>query len=141
MIYKQIELDDKFHDFLMDKIYEVKSFAKSNPQMECFLSVAFPETEDSTCPDISVFLNYQPNYNISQELKDSLIEERKSYIDSMKLMIDDSTYLNYLEDNYSSYSWELSCYGSHSIGLSLDQFKKLEAAWKAINRVDKIDNI
>lgn len=139
MIYKQIELDDKFHDFLMDKIYEVKSFAKSNPQMECFLSVAFPETEDSTCPDISVFLNYQPNYNISQELKDSLIEERKLYIDSMKLMMGDSEYIKSLEDE--AYSWELSCYGSHSIGLSLEQFRKLEAAWKAINRDDKIDNI
>ena len=33
------------------------------------------------------------------------------------------------------------CYGSHSIGLSLEQFRKLEAACKASNRENKIDDI
>lgn len=142
MIYKQIKLDDKFHDFMMENIYETKSFVKSHPERICFITVAFPVTEDSTCPDISVFLNYQPNPDISQELKDSLIEERKSYINSMKLL--NPTYKNYFNTIIQSeedVDWELGCYGSHSIRLSLEQYKRLEMAWKALDRDNKIDDI
>lgn len=143
MIYKQIELDDKFHEFLMNNIYEAKDFARCNPQMECFISVSFPETEGTGYPDISVFLNYVPNHNISQELKDSLTEERKSrnefFNNSMKLL--DPTYKGWISDENEPYSWELSCYGSHGIELSLEQFKRLETAWKSSNREDSIDDI
>lgn len=141
MIYKQIELDDKFHEFLMNNIYEAKDFARSNPQMECFISVSFPERTD--CLDISVFLNYVPNHNISQELKDSLTEERKSrnefFNNSMKLL--DPTYKGWIPDENEPDSWEWGCYGSHGLGLSLEEFRKLESTWKASNREDSIDDI
>ena len=139
MIYKQIKLDDKFHDFMMENIYEAKSFAKSHPERICFITVAFPETEDSSYPDISVILNYQPNPNISQKLKDSLTEERKSYINSMKLL--NPELKDYYPEGDEPYNWEWSCYGSESIGLSLEQYKRLETAWRALDRDNKIDDI
>ena len=131
MFYKQIELDDKFREFLINNIYEAKDFAITNPQMECFISVSFPETNETDYPDISVFLNYVPNHNISQELKDSLTVERKSY----------SNYKDCISEENESHSWELGCYGSHRIGLSLEEFKKLESTWKASNRENSIDDI
>jgi hypothetical protein len=122
MIYKQIEIDDSFQEFLMKNIYEARQFARTHPERICFITVSFPETDDSSCPDISVFLNYQPNYDISEELKNDIIEENKILYDSSP----------YFEDREPS-EWYMSCYGSHSIGLSLEQFRKLESAYKAIN--------
>lgn len=122
MIYKQIEIDDSFQEFLMKNIYEARQFARTHPERICFITVSFPENDDSSCPDISVFLNYQPNYDISEELKNDIIEENKILYDSSP----------YFEDREPS-EWWMYCYGSHSIGLSLEQFRKLESAYKAIN--------
>jgi hypothetical protein len=39
MIYKQIEIDDSFREFLMKNIYEARKFARTHPEIICFITL------------------------------------------------------------------------------------------------------
>lgn len=127
MIYKHIDIEEDFHIFLLNNIQEASDFVKSNPERDCFLTIGI--NEDKT--DISTFLNYVPNYDISQELKDSLIAERQARAEQYP-----SHYTNYDVND-----WELGCYGSHSIDMTLEEFNILKNMWIALNREDRINDI
>ena len=137
MILYNIELEEDFHNFLIENIKEAKEFALQNSDLVCFITVSKANKNDAGYYDarhsFSASLNYKPKPD-PKNPNDDLIRIE----DYIAEKLHDDSYLNYLSMNLHSIS---DGYGSHTLQISETEFDNLERLYKSLIRNNNIDSI